>query len=708
MSPKRKRGGTVEDLFAHYVGSGRLGEGQQGDARRIIRLLAAVWGPDQALRSVALRSYAEAETTIETLLRAQCASREITEGRAASLRTALRHLLATAREILGEAELTELPYCALPAEPLRRLRAQTVGDWFDRYRTSGDCPDSVRANMKGVFRRFAQLAGGKEDPHQVMLREAGGLWKRWQEDLIAREARGELRADSVARYKSWGYRAICWAVDNLARLDRHTDLSLLLELTPDMHAALRWLQEHRNKTERQKVRQFFAWLDAQGMGLEALADEGTALTQRFIEEVLEVGGVQTWRQSYRSMCRGLRHLQQEELIPCFQPYGLSVSHDAYSLPWKEIPHDRLRAQAATYYRVACDEQAFDERRGPVVRETTRDQRLGLLGRYIGFLVGVQEIDLSSLSIEEVFARDLLRAYVDFLRQRQDGRTTGGLEGVLHQLKQMAVAVLGLDTEVFAGLTDPKRVEHRSKGEQVPTLDEYHALIDQIGHVLRQPGSQRTSTRRASLARLYAMLVLLGDCPLRIHTLRHLELAHLERDPLSGQMALALPADLLKSKRPFRYPLSPEGQVVLEHYIERERPELCKGESTYLFPTRSGKAIAATAFNKQLALWDSQVRGVPLAQAISPHRIRDMVSRTCMTYLPEKGGLVASTLLQHAGLKTLDRHYLDEVGRSAVQRNERLYRLVKRDRLEVEDVRKIVAEMRGDEGEWKRFVEVVRT
>ena len=135
--------------------------------------------------------------------------------------------------------------------------------------------------------------------------------------------------------------------------------------------------------------------------------------------------------------------------------------------------------------------------------------------------------------------------------------------------------------------------------------------------------------------------------------------------------------------------------------------MCKGESTYLFPTRSGKAIAATAFNKQLALWDSQVRGVPLAQAISPHRIRDMVSRTCMTYLPEKGGLVASTLLQHAGLKTLDRHYLDEVGRSAVQRNERLYRLVKRDRLEVEDVRKIVAEMRGNEGEWRRFVGVMK-
>ena len=66
-----------------------------------------------------------------------------------------------------------------------------------------------------------------------------------------------------------------------------------------------------------------------------------------------------------------------------------------------------------------------------------------------------------------------------------------------------------------------------------------------------------------------MLVLLGDCPLRVHTLRHLQCTHLERDPLSGQMALVLPAEMLKGKRPFRYPLSSEGQRVLEHYLERE-------------------------------------------------------------------------------------------------------------------------------------------
>ncbi|MFT5375628.1 MAG: hypothetical protein ACI906_002454 [Candidatus Latescibacterota bacterium] len=142
---------------------------------------------------------------------------------------------------------------------------------------------------------------------------------------------------------------------------------------------------------------------------------------------------------------------------------------------------------------------------------------------------------------------------------------------------------------------------------------------------------------------------------------------------------------------------------MEHYLERERPGLLKGESDYLFPTGSGKAIAVTAFNKQLTMWDSQTRNVPVEEAISPHRIRDMVSRTCMTYLPEKGGLVASTLLQHASLKTLDRHYLDEVGRSAVQRNERLHRLMKKDRLDAEDLRNILAEIRSNEGEWRRFV-----
>ena len=114
-----------------------------------------------------------------------------------------------------------------------------------------------------------------------------------------------------------------------------------------------------------------------------------------------------------------------------------------------------------------------------------------------------------------------------------------------------------------------------------------------------------------------------------------------------------------------------------------------------------------AAQKQLALLDSQVRQVPLEQALSPHRIRDMVSRTCLTYLPEKGALVAVTLLQHAGLKTLDQHYLDEGTRSAIQRNERLHRLVKKDVLGMEDVRMIVAEVRQEAGEWQRLVEALK-
>ena len=613
-----------------------------------------------------------------------------------------------------------MPYCALPEAPLQRLHAQTVGDWYDLYVASGDCPASVQANLGGVFRRFAQLVSGQDDLHAVELRQASGLWRRWQDDLVERQARGALRADSAARYKSWGYCAICWAVAHLARLDRHTDLSLLLALTPEMHAALRWLQQHRNKAEGQKVRQFFGWLDGQELGLEGLAEQGTALTKRFAEEVLVSSGVQTWRQSYSALNRGLRHLQKAQLVPSFVLHTLRAGYDAYALPWREIPQVEIRQRAEIYHRTACDEQAFAERTGPVVVEQTRDQRLDGLGRYMGFLVSVQGMDVAPLTMGAVFAREHLKAYLAFLQQRQGGRVTGGMQGTLNQLQQVAVSVLGLEvhhreglvdpdrTVRFDRLIDPKRVARRSKAGRVSTLDEYHALIDGIAQVLRRPERLRTRTERTSLARLHAMLVLLGNCPLRVHSLRLLELHHLERDPLSARMTLVLPGALLKSKRPFSYPLSPECQDVLEHYLERHRPPLLRGnESTYLFPTRSGSPIAATAFGKQLALWDSQVRQVPLEQALSPHRIRDMVSRTCLTYLPEKGALVAATLLQHAGLKTLDQHYLDEGTRSAIQRNERLHRLVKKDVLGMEDVRMIVAEVRQEAGEWQRLVEALK-
>ena len=121
-----------------------------------------------------------------------------------------------------------------------------------------------------------------------------------------------------------------------------------------MHAALRWLQQHRNKAEVQKVRQFFGWLDGQELGLEGLAEQGTALTKRFAEEVLVSSGVQTWRQSYSALNRGLRHLQKAQLVPSFVLHTLRAGYDAYALPWREIPQVEIRQRAEIYHRTACD------------------------------------------------------------------------------------------------------------------------------------------------------------------------------------------------------------------------------------------------------------------------------------------------------------------------------------------------------------------
>ncbi len=76
------------------------------------------------------------------------------------------------------------------------------------------------------------------------------------------------------------------------------------------------------------------------------------------------------------------------------------------------------------------------------------------------------------------------------------------------------------------------------------------------------------------------------------------------------------------------------------------------------------------------------------------------------YLPNKGSVVAQTLLHHASLTTMDEHYLGEVARAKIQRNERLYRWVEKETIESEDIQNILDEVKTDPNEWRRLKKAV--
>jgi site-specific recombinase XerD len=65
-------------------------------------------------------------------------------------------------------------------------------------------------------------------------------------------------------------------------------------------------------------------------------------------------------------------------------------------------------------------------------------------------------------------------------------------------------------------------------------------------------------------------------------------------------------------------------------LQQARPKILgKNTSDFVFPTRTGKAVEITYFERMLREWDQRLRGTPREQTISPHRIRDMVSHTCI-------------------------------------------------------------------------------
>jgi len=590
-----------------------------------------------------------------------------------------------------------------------RFRAETLGDVMDLYLAADVCPVSAKRNLPGVFKRFAELVSSCDDPYQVSIWQAGGLLNAWEQDIEQRQLCGELRKASADNYRSWGKKAIYWAAEHVLGRDAHTPVDILIELDPQQHRLLEWLKANGSKPERQMVRRFFLWLGEQEKGLSDLGKEGDVLTKGFACEHLACAGIQSWRKAYANTRRGLSKLQQTRLLPPFEMYRAGLFNNAYIISWQKIPNKELHGRAETYFRVACDEQAFEERSGRVVSTGTRDGRLGVLGRYVGFLVKEHGCDISGLSIEDIFSRAWLKAFVVFLQDRQDGRLTGGVEGSLNQLKQFAVSFLNIPKDRFDKLVDGSRIERKSKTGRVPTLEEYHIFIDALHQRASDLGAHRTVSDQMGVFRLHCMLVVLNDCPLRAKTLCKLKLAHhVLKEPLTGLWRIELSADDVKGKRPFAMTLSEYSQSVLDHYMTQVRPTILGDqESEYLFATRSGHHIKPTFFSKQVSEWDACLREVALDQAMTPHRVRDMVSRACVTFLPNRGSVVAQALLQHASLRTLDEHYLDAVGRSEIQRNERLGRWVDKETITEDDVQKIIAEVRGNGHQWERFRKALR-
>ncbi|MBT4499062.1 MAG: site-specific integrase [Gemmatimonadetes bacterium] len=526
----------------------------------------------------------------------------------------------------------------------------------------------------------------------------------WKEDLERRQQQGELRADSARRYLSWGHRAVQWGYEHLRLPNSRARLLWLMDLAPDRQRLLEWLRAHGSQAERNHVQQFLQWLDAEGYLLDDLPSQGEEWTRRFAHDYWEATGLKTWRQGYSTTRRGLRKLQQAGLLEDFPLYYLTRFYEAYSIPWQEIPHAEIRQQAATYHRVACDESAFAERTGRTVTTYTRNNNLTSLRRFIGFLIHTQQLDVATMDIDVLFSRPNLKAFAAFLIERREGKVTEGTKITIGYLRHISGLLLGIPEERFKRLFDADKIELSRKADRVPTLDEYHALMEGLRQAALKPENKRMSQQQGALARLHCMLVILAACPLRARTLCQMRLEdNLYKDPITGVWWLRFSAEDAKQKRPFQCPLPEETYPVIEHFIERIHPLILQGKETrFLFPTMSGRPVDRGFFDHSLAYWDHQIRGVPLEKTITPHRVRDMASHTCVVYLPDKGGLVASTLLQHASIKTLDEYYLGEGARTAIQRNERLYRWVSKKEMGREEVRKVVDELRRDKHEWRRF------
>jgi integrase len=161
------------------------------------------------------------------------------------------------------------------------------------------------------------------------------------------------------------------------------------------------------------------------------------------------------------------------------------------------------------------------------------------------------------------------------------------------------------------------------------------------------------------------IALLIRRPLRIATFAGIRLGvHLVGDHLTG---MALPAEAMKSKRPFGAAFPASLLAPLQRYLDAYRPyllsragyvsgELGGGPTAYavetaLWISSEGRPVDPGAFSKSIA----RRTRVAFGRSLTPHLFRDASVTTLVRDAPASA-LLTKSILGHASIDTTNDHY----------------------------------------------------
>ena len=576
-----------------------------------------------------------------------------------------------------------------------RYSVSTLGEWMDVYFASGEIPHSAKRNVRSVFKRFAEILSGQSDPFKVSIWETRGLLDAWGSYIDTKREAGEIKGGTGEQYRTLGKKCILWAQDHLKKMPGNPGIGpeIMLESTVWQSQLMTELSGKWSKPERRTVQRFFRFLHTEGIECEPDFVQALAWTEQFWEHLCGSGQkIESARKTYRDMVSGLNLGMKQGLIPDVKLWPLpSKRNENYAISWPDLPNLSLRAVAFEFHQKACDKTlTADEWPHKPFKPNTRYLWLRALGQYIGTLEGACDIRTESLGYLEIFSRENLKKFVEVYKKRQGGKSTGGLETTMKQLRLFACRILDIPKARFENLVEtPDVFSGVPKSLRTPTVDEWWATLEAMRLKILK---ERNPINRVCLERLRVMVYLLLLFPMRSDNLLKLKMEHnLFKEPISRRWQVVLYPEQTKQKQKVQISLPDFFRPVLETYINDIRPRLLgKNASDLVFPTKTGKPVSRSSFWSSITKWDCRVRNVPQACAGFPHVIRDSVALACIGAMPDVGAHVASTLLGHNNPSTLRKHYVTEFAWLQLMAERDIENILEKETLDAVDFADLVA------------------
>jgi integrase len=348
--------------------------------------------------------------------------------------------------------------------------------------------------------------------------------------------------------------------------------------------------------------------------------------------------------------------------------------DTYTLPWSSFSAS-LQVEVQAYLDYLAGKDILAERDFRPLRPASLFNRDFQLRQFASALVQRGRDPQSLRSLADLVATSTVKDGLRFFLERVQNKRTQQIHHIACFLTATARHWVKVDAAHLESLRricrglDPKDVglttKNRARLRQFDNPKNVQALLALPQRLVASASRGTGPTHAKALSVQTALMIeILIMMPIRIKNLASLELdRHILRGQGRGrsQVHLVIPGSETKNSMDFEAALPSSTVALLDLYLERYRPLLLDGSSSWLFPGRQNGPKSEQAIRSQIQVCLAAKCGVK----VNPHLFRHIAAKIHLDSNPGAYGFVR-LLMGHKSVETTTRFYVGMEGAAALE------------------------------------------